>query len=104
VTGFRFLLNNSCISAKTVAIFLLALLGKAAIAQNTRITGRVNDENAKPLAGVSVTEQGTQNGTLSDEHGKYTLDVQHGKLIFSYAISIRPYRSMGKITSMYHYS
>ena len=41
------------------------------------IKGQINDENGMPLAGVSVLEKGTANGTLTDFDGKFTLKVEN---------------------------
>ncbi len=41
-----------------------------------RITGRVTGENDDPLAGVSVREEGTSNGTVTDNNGNFALTVK----------------------------
>ena len=56
-------------------------------AQNKPITGTVTDDLDKPLAGVSVTLQGTNTATQTDEKGDYTIQVPvTGRivLVFSY--------------------
>lgn len=40
-----------------------------------RITGRVTDIKGEPLPGVSILEEGTSNGTISDPDGLYELQV-----------------------------
>lgn len=55
--------------------------------QQTGITasGLVVDENGEPLIGVSVLEQGTSNGTITDVNGRFSLRVKAGStLAFSY--------------------
>ena len=54
--------------------------------QNTTITGRVVDPKGEPLVGVSVLEQGTTNGTVTDMNGRYSIAVQKesSSLRFSY--------------------
>lgn len=50
-----------------------------------KITGTVSNANKEALIGVSVSEKGTQNGTLTDENGHYSLSVTAGAVIeFSY--------------------
>lgn len=50
-----------------------------------KITGVVNDEFGDPLIGVTVLEKGTQNGTITDMDGNYTLEIQNNAtLIFSF--------------------
>jgi TonB-linked SusC/RagA family outer membrane protein len=39
------------------------------------ISGKVTDDNGKPLAGVTVLEKGTTNGTQTNANGEYTLNV-----------------------------
>lgn len=54
------------------------------IPQST-ITGMVVDESGVGLAGASVLEKGTTNGTQTDFDGNYTLNVSQGAtLVFSY--------------------
>jgi len=50
------------------------------------ITGRVSDEEDKPLQDVTVTIKGTTLGTVTDERGEYSLqDVNdNATLVFSY--------------------
>ena len=49
------------------------------------VSGVVNDENGEPLPGVTVIEKGTQNGTITDVEGKYSVRVDVGAtLIFSF--------------------
>lgn len=49
------------------------------------ITGRVVDNLGEPLIGVTVMEVGTQNATVTDFEGNYSLSVKAGaKLQFSY--------------------
>lgn len=70
-------------------LFLLTFLtlstGGALWAQHT-VTGRVVDQSETPLVGVSILEQGTTNGTVTDLDGKYSITVQDQSavLLFSY--------------------
>lgn len=50
----------------------------SAIAQNTTITGKVVDEKGAPLAGASVLERGTKNGTTTGNDGSFSLKVNSG--------------------------
>lgn len=68
-----------------LAISLLTFL--TAMAQNRLITGTVSDKSGnEPLIGVTVVLKGTQTASITDESGKYTLQVPEsgGTLIFSY--------------------
>ena len=50
------------------------------------IHGNVSDETTRePLIGVSILEQGTQNGTVTDFDGNFVLEVQESAtLLVSY--------------------
>ena len=66
-----------------LALFLLSI--GLANAQPRTITGRVTDENGKPLAGVSVTIKGQKAGTTTDENGNYQLSADgNPRLVFSF--------------------
>ncbi len=54
--------------------------------QQPKITGVVTDETGSPLPGVNVHVEGTTNGTISDENGKYSLTISDNNavLIFSF--------------------
>jgi TonB-dependent starch-binding outer membrane protein SusC len=54
--------------------------------QLKNITGTVTDEKGNPLAGVTITVQGTTFGTLTDASGKYIINnaTQNAILIFSF--------------------
>lgn len=54
-------------------------------AQQTKVSGHVNDEKGQPVIGVSVRVQGTSVGTITDLEGNYSLDVSaNGTLQFSF--------------------
>jgi TonB-linked SusC/RagA family outer membrane protein len=50
----------------------------AAIMQQNRVTGTVNDKSGTPLPGVNVVVTGTTQGTISDIAGKYSIDIPTG--------------------------
>lgn len=51
-----------------------------------RVRGTVTDERGEPLIGVTIMEKGTQNGTISDVDGNFTMTVsgEESILVFSY--------------------
>ena len=60
------------------------LCGSVAMAQNN-VSGVITDDNGEPLIGVTVVEAGTQNATVTDIDGRYTLNVKPGaKLNLTY--------------------
>ena len=54
--------------------------------QNATITGKVVDPKGEPLVGVSVLEQGTTNGTVTDMNGRYSIVVQKDSYIWGLII------------------
>ena len=64
----------------------LMMSASAVMAQNTKVTGKVVDENAEPVIGASVVVKGTTIGTVTDFDGNFTLDVptQYKQLEISY--------------------
>lgn len=56
--------------------------GGKIISQETRtLTGVVSDENGEPLPGVNLLVRTTQNGTVSDVNGEFSLTVRNGDVI-----------------------
>ncbi len=55
-----------------LVLFFLAF-SMQIFAQGKIVTGKVVDENGAPLPGVTVLVEGTQNGTITDVDGKYSL-------------------------------
>ena len=50
-------------------------------AQNYRVSGRVTQQNAEPLAGVSIQLKSSKTWTQTDLNGYYTLELPQGKHI-----------------------
>ena len=42
------------------------------------VTGTVTDQNGEPAPGIAVMVKGTTNGTLTDDNGKFRLQVATG--------------------------
>ena len=59
---------------------MLLFLGFTAMAQTVQIKGTVRDAIG-PVIGASVIESGTQNGTMTDMEGGFTLSVKPGATI-----------------------
>jgi TonB-dependent starch-binding outer membrane protein SusC len=64
---------------------LLLLFPLCAFAQTITVRGIVKDPNGETLIGVSVTQVGSTNGTITDMSGMYEIKTSaNSKLIFSY--------------------
>lgn len=65
-------------------LFVLSFLCITTVAWS-QVNGVVTDADGEPLVGVSVLQEGTTVGTITDMEGSFTLDVAVGtKLQFSY--------------------
>ncbi|GAA3619280.1 SusC/RagA family TonB-linked outer membrane protein [Flavivirga jejuensis] len=69
-----------------LTFLLFILFSFSSNAQNKSLSGKVTDEEGKPLSGASVLVKGTNIGTMTDFDGGYTLHVsdQSIVLVFSY--------------------
>src|SRR5689334_8830054 len=68
------------------ALFFIGLVVSLTSYGQIPVQGKVTDNNNQPLAGVSVTEKGTSNGTTSSNGGTYSISVasRESILVFSY--------------------
>ena len=74
------------LAKKLVAVLLCLGTGLSLMAQTTRITGVVTDENGEPLMGAGVFVEGTTTGTVTGLDGDYDLVVPANSvnLVFSF--------------------
>ncbi|PZR39609.1 MAG: SusC/RagA family TonB-linked outer membrane protein [Azospira oryzae] len=49
------------------------------------VTGVVTEDNGQPLPGVSISVQGTTNGTVTDSEGKYSVSVPGPESVLSFS-------------------
>ncbi|MGH7239220.1 MAG: carboxypeptidase-like regulatory domain-containing protein, partial [Candidatus Saccharimonadales bacterium] len=71
---------------KPALLFLLCLAtARLAEGQGLTVRGRVIDEQGQPVAGATVIEKGTSNGTITDEKGGFILHAsdQDDSLVIS---------------------
>ncbi|GAF03329.1 SusC/RagA family TonB-linked outer membrane protein [Saccharicrinis fermentans] len=72
---------------KSTILFLLLIFASGQIlAQNRMITGTVIGEDGLGIPGATIAEKGTENGTISDMNGKYSIRVasKTQTLVFSF--------------------
>ena len=66
-----------------MALMLLFAVLAGNISAQT-ITGNVTDESGEPIIGATVVETGTQNGTVTDLDGNFSLKVTGKEITVSY--------------------
>ena len=70
---------------KGLLLTLMALTLALSASAQTKITGRVVDENGQPAIGANIIVSGTTQGASADVDGKFTLSVKkNATLIVSY--------------------
>ncbi len=75
----------SCQFQRNVAfLFLFFCLNSALVFSQTKISGLVTDQNDDPLIGVNVSINGTQNATISDFEGRYSIQAPNNKSVISF--------------------
>jgi len=78
-------MTNALKKKRPFWLLLLFLFPFYAFSQTMSVSGVITDETGEGLPGVSVTEPGTTNGTMSDISGKYQINVSsNSKLSFSF--------------------
>ncbi|HEX7754921.1 MAG TPA: SusC/RagA family TonB-linked outer membrane protein [Niabella sp.] len=75
------LLNQTGYSYKKINNGLVVIIGQPDAAAVLQVNGKVIDENGNPLAGVSIIEKGTTNGTSTKEDGSFSLSVSNENAI-----------------------
>lgn len=60
---------------KYLTMVLLLAAGFSAFAQQHSVKGTVVDSQGYPVTGMTVIEQGTRNGTVTDIDGNWTLSI-----------------------------
>ena len=62
------------VNGKSVSVRARKAAPKPAV-QTRVVHGKILDEDSEPLAGASVIEKGTTNGTVADENGNYSIEL-----------------------------
>lgn len=75
----------------TTLLFLLLFPVLTAFGQSYSLKGTVTDSTGDPLPGVSVTIQGTTQGTQTNFDGEFTLPVKNGDVVKVAYIGFKPY-------------
>lgn len=86
-------LNREQLKAQSLVLFFILSLFFTANANNypefrppENVTGKVTDESGQAIAGVTVSEKGTTNSTVTDANGNYQLTVNDENAILVFSI------------------
>lgn len=86
-TALEKLFDGTALAYRVVNKNLIAIISRTNAEHNKAIIrGKVTTESGEPLAGVSIFEKGTSNGTTSLEDGSFSIDISSPEavLIFTY--------------------
>ncbi|MGC4232300.1 MAG: TonB-dependent receptor [Niabella sp.] len=82
--------KRDCLQLTCILLLLLlsgALLGQ----QKVKVQGTVQDEGGSPLQNVSVTIKDSKQGTRTDSLGKFSINVEPGKILLFEHVGFLPY-------------
>ncbi len=63
---------------------VMLFAGIAAFAQQHSVRGTVTDQDGLPVIGMTVIEQGTGNGTVTNENGSYSISVSNPNAVLEF--------------------
>lgn len=66
---------------RLLSVVVMMLIGQNIMAQSVQIRGTIKDAAGEVIAGASVVEKGTSNGTITDVNGNYTLAVSNANAV-----------------------
>jgi len=71
---------------KLMALVLSLFVSTFSFAQTVAVSGKLTGEDGAAIPGATVLEKGTSNGTVTDQEGKYSIQVSSGSatLVFSF--------------------
>lgn len=72
--------------ANVLYVLLLSIIFQGnSYAQERTISGKITDDKGEPLIGVNIFVKGTTLGTVSDNEGKYTLNVPDNETVLTFS-------------------
>jgi len=69
-------------------IAMFAMMAGSVNAQS--VSGNVKDSNGEPIIGATIMESGTQNGTVTDMDGNFTLNLKNGGSLNISYVGMKP--------------
>lgn len=84
------ILTHTGLKYKALNDELVVIAPEGVETKDTRIKGRIIDEQGRPLAGVSVQVEGAKGGVTTNAAGEYEIDLpENGRLVFTYVGYVR---------------
>ena len=68
-----------------LALLSLFMFFSASVTAQVTVTGTVMDEQGEPTIGATVREKGTQNGTVTDFDGRFTVKVRNADAVLTFS-------------------
>lgn len=68
-----------CKQVRFFLTFFFLLFSLVGVAQTARLTGKITNTKNEPLGGVSIKIQGGNSGTITDQDGRFTLNLSAGQ-------------------------
>ncbi|MGI8634251.1 MAG: TonB-dependent receptor plug domain-containing protein, partial [Segetibacter sp.] len=75
---------------KLLLLLMLPFIGLFALAQETRVTGKVTNAAGEPVAGASVVVKGQRKGVATNTGGEFTISVPKGATLVITSIGFAP--------------
>ena len=70
---------------RKLLVVLLMFASVTAIAQQHSVNGTVKDQNGQPVIGLTVLEQGTKNGVITNADGRYDITVSSSEAVLEFS-------------------
>ena len=82
----KLVLQNTSLTYRKLSGSLVVITSGTIAPTAIPVSGKVTDDKGEPLAGVTILEKGTNNGTTSNNEGGFLINVTNAEatLIFSY--------------------
>ncbi|ADQ80651.1 TonB-dependent receptor plug [Paludibacter propionicigenes WB4] len=92
------------LKGKSILVFEKARAKSTSDNSKFLLFGTVTDLESDPLPGVSVRVRGSDKGTITDENGRYSIEVEKGDIILLSYIGFNPREIMAKTDGEFNVS
>lgn len=70
---------------RKLLVVLLMFASVVSFAQQHSVNGTVKDQNGQPVIGLTVLEQGTKNGVITNADGRYDITVSSSEAVLEFS-------------------